>query len=65
MTEAGYIKGYEDGSFGGVYKPGLGVGVELAELNADIIPADVVAEITQLIADVTNGVVVPTESYDK
>ena len=38
---------------------------ELAELNADIIPADVAAEITQLIEDVTNGVVVPTESYDK
>ena len=62
---ASQVDRIKDGSFGGVYKPGLGVGVELAELNADIIPADVVAEITQLIADVTNGVVVPTESYDK
>lgn len=62
---ASQVDRIKDGSFGGVYKPGLGVGVELADLNADIIPADVVAEITQLIADVTNGVVVPTESYDK
>lgn len=62
---AGQVDRIKEGTFGGVYKPGLGVGVALAELNADIIPAELVAEINQLVEDVTNGVVAVTESYEK
>ncbi len=62
---ASQVDRIKDGTFGGVYKPGLGVGVELAELNADIIPAELVTEINKLIEDVTNGVVTVTESYEK
>lgn len=53
-----------DGSFGGVYKPGLGVGVELAEINGDIVPSELVAEISQLIEDVANGNINVIESYE-
>ena len=53
-----------DGSFGGVYKPGLGVGVELAEVNGDVVSSELAAEISQLIEDVANGNVNVIESYE-
>lgn len=62
---ASQVDRIKEGSFGGVYKPGLGVGVELAELNADIIPADLIAEISDLVDGVTDGSVAVTESYEK
>lgn len=62
---ASQVDRIKDGSFGGVYKPGLGVGVELAELNADIISADLIAEISDLVDGVAGGSVAVTESYEK
>lgn len=53
-----------DGSFGGVYKPGLNVGVKLAEINGDIVSGELAAEISQLIEDVANGNVNVIESYE-
>lgn len=62
---ASQVDRIKDGSFGGIYKPGLGVGVELAPLNETIVDADLATEIQNLIKDVTNGTVVPTESFEK
>ncbi len=62
---AGQVDRIKDGSFGGVYKPGLGVGVELAALNTDVIPAELITEINGIIEGVTNGTISVTESYDK
>ena len=62
---ASQVDRIKDGSFGGVYKPGLGVGVELAELNSAIVDADLAAEIETLIGNVTNGTVNVVESYEK
>lgn len=61
---ASQVDRIKDGTFGGVYKPGLGVGVELAALNADIISAELISEIEGIIAGVTDGSISVTESYE-
>lgn len=52
------------GSFGGVYRPGLGVGVDLGTYS-DKIPDEVMAEMQTLIAGVTDGTIDVIESFDK
>lgn len=62
---ASQVDRIKDGSFGGVYKPGLGVGVDLAELNADILSAEMIQEIEDVVAGIKDGSVKVNESYDK
>lgn len=62
---ASQVDRIKDGSFGGVYKPGLGVGVDLAELNSDIIPAELIEEVEGVVAGIKDGSVNVVESYDK
>lgn len=62
---AGQVDRIKDGTFGGVYKPGLGVAVELTEMNSACVPAELAAEIQTIIDGVTNGTISVIESYDK
>ncbi len=52
------------GEFGGVYRPGLGVGVELAPINADIVDADIVSEMEGVVADIESGAITVDEIFD-
>lgn len=61
---ASQVDRINDGSFGGVYKPGLGVGVELAALS-DAIPKDLMDEVNKIVSDITDGTITVEESYDK
>lgn len=61
---ASQVDRINSGEFGGVYKPGLGVGVELAPMN-DVIPADVSEEVQGVIDGIVDGSVSVVESFDK
>ena len=61
---AGQVDRIKDGTFGGVYKPGLGVAVELTEMNSACVSAELAAEIQTIIDGVTNGTISVIESYD-
>lgn len=61
---ASQVDRIKDGTFGGVYKPGLGVGVELAALS-DVIPADIASEVEGIVASITDGTITVQESFDK
>lgn len=62
---AGQVDRIKDGSFGGVYKPGLGVAVELTEMNSACVSDELAAEIQTIIDGVTDGSIEVVESYDK
>ena len=59
----GQVDRIEDGSFGGVYKPGLGVGVELASF-ADGLSEELIEEVNGVVEDIVDGAITVEESYD-
>ncbi|MEA5048852.1 MAG: BMP family protein [Eubacteriales bacterium] len=61
---ASQVDRIKDGTFGGVYKPGLGVGVELAALS-ELIPADVASEVNGIVSSIQDGTTVVQESFEK
>lgn len=61
---ASQVNRIKDGTFGGVYKPGLGVGVELAALSS-VIPADIATEVNGIVSSIIDGTTVVQESFDK
>lgn len=53
-----------DGTFGGVYQPGLGVGVDLGTYSEQI-PSDVMDQVEEIVAGVTDGSIEVVQSFEK